>query len=184
MPNMLCPRCWGSKVSRASLKCANCNGSGVIPDVQLSKNFALSEMLFSNTAVRRQIPNDPTQEQVAYLKMVCDFMLEPVRGKFGVTHVNSGYRSIDLNEALGSASPTSVHPKAFAADFIPMATGVTLKAIVEWIRKSNIVYDQVIYEGTWVHLSLYSPDKRQRKQSLMMFGGKYFPYDPKDHRVV
>jgi len=185
MPNMLCPRCWGTKVvSQARLKCAYCNGSGTSADVQLSKNFALSEMLFSNTAIRKQIANDPTAEQVAYLKMVCDLLLEPVREKFGPIHVNSGYRSIGLNRSLGSASPTSVHPKAWAADFIPMAAGVTLKAVVEWIRKSNIVYDQVIYEGTWVHLSIYSPDKRQRKQELMMFGGKYFHYDPKDPRTV
>ena len=83
--------------------------------------------------------------------------------------VNSGYRSPELNEAIGG-SEESQHCKGEAADIeIP---GVSNKELAEWIR-DNLSYDQLIlefYNGVdprsgWVHVS-YVDDKTNRKSTL------------------
>lgn len=181
---MVCPACWGAKKDRSRRLCKYCSAEGTVPDQQLSDNFSLSEMLYSPTAVRASIPNDPTPEQVQHLAAVCHYLLEPIRVKFGPLHINSGLRQPELNAAIGGSSKTSAHQLGYAADLIPMAHGSSLKSVVDWVISFGIAYDQVIYEGTWVHVGLVSPDGTVRKQALMMFGGKYSPYDPKDPRVV
>ena len=76
MRTMLCPRCWGGtvqsvrdlygKVLRG--QCELCAGTGVRPDRQLSPHFWLSELIRSDTAIRRGIPNDPTAAHDAALE--------------------------------------------------------------------------------------------------------------------
>jgi len=157
----------------------------------LSPHFALSEILFSPTAVRDHIANDPdpavNDEQ--HLARLCNDLLEPVRNEFDALHVNSGLRRPLLNAHIAGSASVSAHMFGWAADVVPIRNGVTLKAIVDWVIASNLRYDQVIYEGTWVHLALFAPNgTAQRKQALMMFpdaSGKpqYSPYLPNDPRV-
>lgn len=186
---MMCPRCWGSKVQPPSYKltCGYCVGVGVTADVKLSKNFWLSEFLQSQTAVRLKISNDPTQEHIRRLGIVANELLEPMRAEFGAIRINSGLRRVSLNSAIGGSSTTSMHVEAWAADINPLKA--KLKEVVDWAIAKKLPYDQIIFEGTWIHVGRYSPKGTVRKQALMMFPGpggkpKYYAYNPKDPRVL
>ena len=78
-------------------------------DRQVSLNFSLREFIYSDTAIRLQIDNTPTDEVLVNLQNVCQFILEPVRNHFDkpIT-ITSGYRSPELCKAIGS-SATSQH---------------------------------------------------------------------------
>lgn len=186
---MMCPRCWGSKIEpgRDDRQCSNCLGDGVKDDVQLSTHFWLSEFLYSQTAVRKRIPNDPSQTIVAALRETAA-AAETVRTQFGPVRVNSGFRATALNAAIGGSATVSAHSLGFAVDMDPLDPKVKHKDVMDWIIASSLKYDQAIYEGTWIHLGIWSPSNKQRRQNLMMFPdsrGKtvYTAYDPKDARV-
>lgn len=189
--NFKCPNCWGSKYEPGSTKkCTVCPGSsGVFPEWQLSKYFRLSEVLKSDLAIRKGIPNVPSVEVVHNLSDLCVNVLDKVREKVGPISVNSGYRGKQLNAAVGGAS-SSAHMVGCAIDFVPATPGVTLKKVMEVIldKATGLNYDQVIYEGTWVHIGSLSPTKTKRMQKLMMFPvngkPKYYEFDAKDPRVI
>lgn len=188
---MICPRCWGSRREPGGVAvCAYCGGQGTAKDVELSPHFSMSEMVVSQTAIRRGIPNAPSAEQTEHLQRLSNELLEPIRAEFGALRISSGVRLPALNEAIQGSSRTSAHQVGWAADFIPAAPAVKLKAIVDWVSASALPYDQIIYEGTWVHVARFHPDGRQvRKQSLMMFPSNsgspaYSAYDPTDPRVL
>jgi zinc D-Ala-D-Ala carboxypeptidase len=89
--------------------------------MNLSQNFTLSELIKSDTAIRRGIDNNPNAEQIEKLKALCENILQPVRDHFGRVKVTSAFRSVDLCLAIGS-SANSQHAKAEAADFEVMGT--------------------------------------------------------------
>lgn len=67
------------------------------------KYFTLKEMISSNTAKEKNIDNTPTWSVVLnLLELVCN-ILDPLREAYKkpIT-VNSGYRCIELNRAVGS----------------------------------------------------------------------------------
>ena len=91
--------------------------------------------------------------------------------------VTSGYRCQELNAAVGSR-PTSAHAQGRALDFICPGFGSPLevcRAILaasgpDVSPASRITFDQLIEEGTWIHISF---DPRMRGQVLTMRGGRY-----------
>lgn len=187
---MPCPRCWGSKIEpgRTDRNCTLCLGIGIVADLQLSPNFRLSEMVRSPVAFRKRIENDPGKAIIDKLMGVCTMLLEPIRKQLGPIYVSSGYRAPAVNRAAGG-STSSVHMHGHAADIEPLRDGVHKRDIIDWLSKSGISFDEIIYEGTWVHVGLYSPTGGQRKKLLMNFpdsSGKanYLTYDPKDPRVI
>ena len=125
--------------------------------LRLSKNFALSEMVKSATAVRLNVDNSPDSHHLVNLTHLCINILQPVREQFGVITINSGYRSPALNAKVGG-SKTSQHCNGQAADFESFSTPNPDLAI--WITK-NLDFDQIIlefYDGKdpnsgWVHCS-------------------------------
>lgn len=137
--------------------------------MKLSNNFSLAEMIKSQTALRKGINNTPEQDEIDKLRALCENVLQPVRDHFGkpVT-VNSGFRCLQLNRAIGSKD-TSQHRKGEAAD-IEIA-GVPNKELAEWIR-DNLEFDQLILEfysdddpaAGWVHVSYI--EQGRRKQCL------------------
>jgi zinc D-Ala-D-Ala carboxypeptidase len=128
---------------------------------QLTKNFSLSEMTKSETAVRHGMENKPGPDEVNNLLNLCANVLQPVRDHYGRgVHVNSGYRSPDVNAKVGG-SRTSDHCRGMAADIeIP---GVANADLATYIR-DNLSYTQLILEfytpgipdSGWVHVS-YDP---------------------------
>ena len=83
--------------------------------VRLSENFSLQEFTKSQTAIRQGIDNTPGEEHLANAKELFSNVVQPVRDKFGVTVINSGYRGPALNEAVGGSSK-SQHCKGQAVD--------------------------------------------------------------------
>jgi hypothetical protein len=143
-------------------------------DRQVSLNFSLREFIYSDTAIRLQIDNTPTDEVLVNLQNVCQFILEPVRNHFDkpIT-ITSGYRSSELCKAIGS-SATSQHTKGEAVDFEIL--GIPNKEVSDWIV-NHLDYDQCILEfwkaeepnSGWVHCS-YKPSGN-RKQYLRAYKG-------------
>lgn len=144
-------------------------------DIQLSKNFWLSELVKSSTADRLDIDNWPTDQYVIdNLKQVAINILQPVRDHFGVPiQPNSGFRCLELNRAVGSKD-SSQHRHGQAVDFeVP---GLSTYDLAMWI-KENLIYDQLILEmynpneginSGWVHCS-YVSDDDNRFSTLTIF---------------
>ena len=84
--------------------------------MNLSQNFSLRELTKSQTAERKGISNEPSEEHIENLKLLCENILQPVRDEWGVVSVSSGYRSPALCVAIGS-SEKSQHARGMAADF-------------------------------------------------------------------
>ena len=125
--------------------------------IRISKNFSLSEMVKSATAVRLGVDNSPSSIHLVNLTHLAIHILQPVRDQFGVITINSGYRSPALNAKVGG-SKTSQHCNGQAADFESFSTPNPDLAL--WITK-NLDFDQIIlefYDGVdpnsgWVHCS-------------------------------
>ena len=136
--------------------------------MELSRNFTLSELTKSDTAIRKGINNNPNAEQIEKLKSLCENILQPVRDHFGSVKVTSGFRSPELCLAIGSSS-NSQHARAEAADF--ECVGVDNAELADWIKR-ELPYDQLILEyytpgepnSGWIHWS-YTTDQ-PRKQFL------------------
>jgi zinc D-Ala-D-Ala carboxypeptidase len=125
--------------------------------MKLSRNFSLQELTKSETAIRRGIDNTPSDEVISNLTTLCDMVLQKVRNAHGAVTITSGYRSPELNKAIGG-STTSDHCKGLAADF--EVVGFDNKELALWI-KDNLVFKQLILEfyeegqpnSGWVHCS-------------------------------
>ncbi len=185
----LCSRCWGSKLEPSLFfkkTCVYCNGDGTISDPPLSLHFTTNELTRSDLALRKKIPNNPDDVVKINLSILANKLLEPIRLQFGALNINSGYRSLELNSALGGSSKTSAHILGCAADFVPANKAIKLKDVVNWIvlNKKALGYDQVIYESSWVHVGIKHMLSECRQEALSMFAGKYYPWDDKDPRVI
>ena len=145
--------------------------------MNLSENFTLQELIYSDTAIRRGIDNKPNDETIENLKIVCENILEPVREYFKApVVVSSGYRSVEVCEAVGS-SAKSQHTKGQAADF--EIFGIPNKDVADWIV-NNIDFDQCILEfwnenepnSGWIHCSFNSAGNRKQYLRASKENGK------------
>jgi hypothetical protein len=141
-------------------------------DEKLSTHFTVREFLRSETAARRGIDNTPPQEVLHALERTA-VNLEAVRRLLGVPiHISSGYRCLALNRAIRS-NDTSAHVRGLAVDFDAPEYGPPLD-ICRAIYASDIQYDQLIYEHTWVHIAWAAAGTGVRRQTLTLIrGGSY-----------
>ncbi len=121
--------------------------------IQLTPHFYLSEFTDSAIAERHGLNNSPDPLAVANIYK-CAELMERIRALLGgrAIFVSSGFRSLEVNQAAGG-SVTSDHLRGEAVDFVCRSFGTPLQ-VAEAIRKSGIPFGQLIYEGTWVHISL------------------------------
>ena len=134
--------------------------------MRLSKNFWLSEMIKSNTAIRYGIPNVPSTEEVVALTALTISCLQPIRDNHGVVSISSGFRSGQLSEKVNS-SRRSQHCKGEALDLQFWKDGqMCNKEIYDWIIDNAIEFDQMIneFDYAWIHISL--KENKNRKQVL------------------
>jgi len=128
---------------------------------QLTEHFSLAELTASDTAAQEGIDNTPSDEITSNLQGVAEG-LEKVRAILGTPmHINSGYRCAALNAAVHGVAH-SAHEEGFAADFTSPDFGEPL-AIVQHLQQTDLAFDQIIQEGTWVHISF---DPQMRHQVL------------------
>jgi uncharacterized protein YcbK (DUF882 family) len=81
--------------------------------MQLTPHFSLAELTVTNT----KLENRPSKEVIEVLRTTA-FYMEKVReilGNVAIT-INSGYRSPDVNRAVGGTSNSS-HTYGYAVDF-------------------------------------------------------------------
>ena len=143
---------------------------------RLSKNFTLQEFTKSQTALRHGIDNTPGDEHLANAKALFEKVVQPVRDKFGVTVINSGYRGPKLNEAVGGSS-RSQHCKGEAVDI--ECPGTPNYDVAKYIQ-DNLDFDQLILEfytpgipdSGWVHVSYKSTGNRKSVLTAMKENGK------------
>ena len=145
--------------------------------MNLTKNFTLSEMTKSDTALRLGLENEPDEQQLAALQTLCEKVLQPIRDYFGMgVKVNSALRTLSVNRAVGS-SDNSHHVRGMAADIeIPSIPNAEL---AEWIVE-NLDFTQVILEfytpgipdSGWVHVSYVPEDLRKQVLTAMKENGK------------
>lgn len=117
-------------------------------------NFQYKEFVKSDTATRRGIPNIPTEEEWVRIEELAVNVLQPIREKFGRLRITSGFRSVELCEAIGSSS-TSNHARGQAADIEPINPNITMMEVLEWIH-GNLEYRELIAEyfpDGWIHVA-------------------------------
>lgn len=132
---------------------------------QLSEHFSLEEVVTSQEAARRGIDNTPSPEIIERLKETCQ-QAEAVRALLNAPMlISSGYRSPELNAAIGGV-PDSAHVAGYAIDFICPMVGTPLE-VCKKIQGVGVRCDQLINEGAhgtslgWVHIS-FAPTYRQQ----------------------
>mgnify|MGYP003148945441 FL=1 len=136
--------------------------------MKISDHITYAEAIHSNTAKRKGIDNTPNEVQVLSMKLLADKIFEPLR-KFvnGPIKVNSFFRSVALNEAIGGAA-SSQHCKGQAIDIDDVYGRKTNAEMYKWIQE-NLDYDQMIWEfGTdtqpnWIHVSYISKEENRNK---------------------
>lgn len=130
----------------------------------MDRQVSLKELLFSETATRLNINNEPTDQVLINLQTLIYKVIEPIVNHFGDIKITSGYRSPALCKAIGS-SITSQHTKGEAVDFI--IPNISNQEASLWIVK-NLEFDQCILEfwnpetnSGWVHVSYNKAGNRK-----------------------
>jgi zinc D-Ala-D-Ala carboxypeptidase len=136
--------------------------------MDLSPHFTLEEMTISQTGARLGIDNRPGPDALANLRRLAD-RLEAVRALVGrALVISSGYRSPELNRAVGGVD-SSAHVQSLAADFISPPAACIL--VARQIAASAIGSDQLIDEHDWIHLAVAAPGRPERRQCLTLLAG-------------
>lgn len=131
------------------------------------KYFTLKEMINSNTAKSKGIDNTPTWSVVLNLLELVQNVLDPIREAYKKPiAVNSGYRCIELNRAVGSKD-NSQHILGLAAD-ITVGSREANKQLFEFIQSNIKEWDQLINENNyqWIHISYNKNNNRKQVLSL------------------
>lgn len=146
---------------------------------QLTEHFSLDEMCRSGMAIRLGIANVPDGETVGRLLLLCRNVLEPLRRRFGVIRITSGYRCPRLNAAVGGV-PGSQHLRGEAADIHVSSMEVGRK-MYGFIR-THLPYDQLLFEhrrsdgARWLHVSYRGEKGLNRRMAVGNFCPDPNPY--------
>jgi len=127
----------------------------------ISKHISFDEATVSNTATRFRIENNPSDIQLACMKLVAEKCFEPLRTWYNKPiKVNSFFRCESLNAKVGG-SKTSQHVKGEAID-LSGGNKEENKKLFDWC-KENLEFDQLIneYDFTWVHISYTIKNRKQ-----------------------
>jgi hypothetical protein len=136
--------------------------------MSISKHISDKEGVYSRTALRLGIENEPNKEQLANMKLLAKEVFEPLRAYVGgPIKINSFFRSPELNKAIGG-SGKSQHCHGQAIDLDDTFGRCTNAEMFEFIKK-HLDFDQIIWEfgnddnPDWVHVSYVSPDQNRNR---------------------
>jgi uncharacterized protein YcbK (DUF882 family) len=141
--------------------------------MNLSKHFTTAEFEHSNTAQANHINNTIPEALLPNLENLCEQVLEPLRAHVQepIT-ISSGYRSPELNHAVGGAK-NSQHTAGEAADIYTD----DIQKLRDWYRyiQQHCPYDQLLWEKAsgaslhpWIHVSLKRDPSLNRHQSFSL----------------
>ena len=140
---------------------------------KISKHISYKEGVYSITALRLGLNNDPSESHLQNMKLIAEKVFEPLRMHVGgPIKINSFYRGPELNKAIGGSSKYR-HCHGQAIDIDDTFGHATNAVMFKWIRE-NLDFDQMIWEfGTdknpnWVHVSYVDPESN-RKRCLKAF---------------
>jgi hypothetical protein BACCOPRO_00949 len=141
-------------------------------------NFTIGELCASKVAQEKGIDNTPSAVVRAHLTETIT-LLEAIREEwakyceqynFGTPSliVSSGYRSPELNKAVGGVK-NSAHVAGYAADIVPVnGKQDEFEAFMaEVFARKGYAYDQIIIERSktsrWIHVGYKRADGKQRR---------------------
>lgn len=134
----------------------------------ISKHISYKEATRSLTAIRLGLENKPNEYELSNMIGVAKNIFEPLREWVNdPIKVNSFFRSIELNKAIGGSS-RSQHCQGRAIDIDDTYGHATNAEMFHWV-KENLNFDQMIWEfGTdenpdWVHISWVSEDQNRNR---------------------
>ena len=140
----------------------------------------MKEAVWSPTAARLGILNEPSSEQLQRMLLVANKVFEPLRNHFNVPiKIESFYRSMELNHIIGG-SKYSQHMKGQAIDIDDDYGHITNTEMFEYIV-NNLDFDQIIFESWdgndagWIHVS-YKKTGNRKKISIMFKSKGYNKY--------
>ncbi len=135
---------------------------------KISKHVSYKEGVYSRTAQRLGLKNEPTEDHLINMRVIAEKVFEPLRVHVnGPIKINSFYRGPELNKAIGGSSK-SQHCNGQAIDIDDTFGHATNAEMYNFI-KENLNFDQMIWEfGTdknpnWVHVSYVSEDKNRNR---------------------
>ena len=134
----------------------------------ISEHISHKESVYSRTATRLNIDNNPNDRQLLNMETIADEVFEPLRMWVGgPIKINSFFRSPELNTAIGG-STKSQHCRGQAIDIDDTFGRATNAEMYEFI-KEHLDFDQLIWEfGTddnpnWVHVSYVSAQENRKR---------------------
>lgn len=159
--------------------------------MMLTEHFSLGELCESDTATRLGIDNTPPADVINNLRRLAEDVLEPLRaslreaaGKPVAIFINSGYRCEALERVLCRKDFTAWcvrhsvmadeagwatyfkrkgHPQGNCADLRAPAFGTPLEIARHVASRPHLMdnIDQIIMEGTWVHIATADEPRHQ-----------------------
>ena len=134
----------------------------------ISKYISYREGVYSRTATRLNINNEPNNQQMDNMSLIAEEVFEPLRMWVGgPIKINSFFRSPELNKAIGG-STKSQHCHGQAIDLDDTFGRATNAEMFEFIKK-HLDFDQMIWEfgnndnPNWVHVSYVSEEKNRNR---------------------
>ena len=134
----------------------------------ISEHISYKEGVYSRTATRLNIDNEPNNEQMDNMCLIAQEVFEPLRMWVGgPIKINSFFRSPKLNKAIGG-SGKSQHCHGQAID-LDDTFGRATNAEMYYFIKKHLDFDQIIWEfgdednPDWVHVSYVSEDKNRNR---------------------
>lgn len=135
---------------------------------KISEHITKKEAIFSATALRKGIENEPGEYELQNMELIAEKVFEPLRKAVnGPIKINSFFRSEKLNKAIGGSSK-SQHCQGRALDLDDTYGYMSNKNMYHYI-KDNLDFDQMIWEfGTkdnpsWVHVSYVDADSNRKR---------------------
>ena len=137
----------------------------------MKKNFSLREMVVSSSHPKL-LPTSIPISVADNLMNVWFYILQPLREAYGKPIVvTSGYRPTALNSAVGGVK-NSQHLTGEAVDIVAQQRSDT-DQLGKLIESLHLPFDQLIYEGTWIHVSYSARQRRQiikaRRMTCLFF---------------
>jgi len=138
--------------------------------MKISEHVSYNEAIYSDTALRLNIKNEPNDYQISNMVGIANNIFEPLREYVGgPIKITSMFRNEILNRAIGGAK-RSQHMEGRAMDLDDTFGHKTNAGMYKFI-KENLNFDQLVWEfGTaenpdWIHVS-YVSDEENRNRCL------------------
>ena len=139
----------------------------------ISEHVTYKESVYSNTAMRLGLKNEPTEAHLSNMELLSEKVFEPLRVHVnGPIKINSFYRGPELNKAIGGSSK-SQHCNGQAMDIDDTYGYMSNADMYDYIKK-NLSFDQMIWEfgnsdnPDWVHVS-YVNEEANRNRCLLAY---------------